>query len=143
MPPVTGARFGASARLATLAGLLAVMLPSLLLAQSSSGLCPGTQFKPRSSVFERLVVPTAATGVAVTLSSATIATAVMAVIGVEGQAVRHRDDQTAPTGGIGRKIAAGGELVVCGDQIRAIKFLTDSAAPAGTTGVLGVSYYFP
>ncbi len=63
------------------------------------------------------------------------ATATYAIIQAETQAVRWRDDGTAPTSSVGMTIAAGGELRYDG-TLTAIKFIEATASAK-----LNVSYY--
>lgn len=61
----------------------------------------------------------------------------LAMIQVEGQPVRYRDDGTAPTADLGNVIAAGDTLVYTGDM-ETVEFI-DTAAGASEVNVL---YYF-
>lgn len=63
------------------------------------------------------------------------ATATYAIIQAEAQAVRWRDDGTAPTASVGMVIASGGELRYDGN-LNAIRFIEATA-----TAKLNVSYY--
>jgi len=59
----------------------------------------------------------------------------MVVIHCESQAVRWRDDGTAPTATVGMQLPVGGELIYDGD-LRAIRFIEEVASAK-----LDVSYY--
>lgn len=59
-----------------------------------------------------------------------------AVIHTDTQAVRYRDDGTAPTASIGMRLAVGAELTVEGPQMKAVRFIFESAGAN-----LNVSYY--
>lgn len=75
------------------------------------------------------ILPSTSTGLTVP------ATATYAIIQAEGQAVRWRDDGTAPTAAIGMVIGVGGELSYDGN-LNAIRFIE-----AAATAKLNVSYY--
>jgi len=79
--------------------------------------------------FQQITVLTASVGLTVP------ATATYAIIQAEAQAVRWRDDGTAPTAAIGMTIAAGGELRYDGN-LNAIRFIE-----AAATAKLNVSFY--
>ena len=59
----------------------------------------------------------------------------MAVIHCESQAVRWRDDGTAPTASVGMQLPVGGELIYDGD-LNAIRFIEEVASAK-----LNVSFY--
>ena len=61
--------------------------------------------------------------------------ATMALIVAETQAVRWRDDGTAPTASVGMPLATGASLSYDGD-LKAIRFIQQTAS-----AVLNVSYY--
>lgn len=61
--------------------------------------------------------------------------ATLAVIVPEGQAVRWRDDGTAPTASVGMPIAVGFTLSYDGD-LKNIRFIQQTSG-----GILNVSYY--
>lgn len=75
------------------------------------------------------------TGAALTNGLTPPAGATLAVIQGSGQAVRWRDDGTAPTTSVGMQIPVGGELQYNGN-LSAIKFIQVAA-----TATLDVSYY--
>lgn len=59
------------------------------------------------------------------------------IIHVDTQAVRYRDDGTAPTTAIGMRLPVGGELLLEGGaQMKAIRFIAETAGAN-----LNVSYY--
>lgn len=61
--------------------------------------------------------------------------AILAVIVPQAQAVRWRDDGTAPTATVGMPMAVGEKLIYNGD-IRKLQFIAQTAG-----GVINVSYY--
>lgn len=73
------------------------------------------------------------------LSSATNLTvpagASMAVIVVEGQGVRWRDDGTAPTSTVGMPLAVGSSMNYDGDM-KKVQFIQQASG-----GILNISYY--
>lgn len=63
------------------------------------------------------------------------ANATMAVIVVEGQSVRWRDDGTAPTSTVGMPLAVGSSLNYDGD-LKKVQFIQQASG-----GILNISYY--
>lgn len=61
--------------------------------------------------------------------------ATIAVIAVEGAAVRYRDDGTSPTASIGMPLAIGAELIYQ-SALSAIQFIQQSSG-----AILNISYY--
>ena len=86
----------------------------------STTVCLGYQQITSLSASTALTVPVGAT---------------MALIVAETQAVRWRDDGTAPTASVGMPLAVGTSLSYDGD-LRAIRFIQQTAS-----AVLNVSYY--
>lgn len=64
------------------------------------------------------------------------ATARAALVSVEGNSVRWRDDGTNPTASVGQLIPVGSIVTFLGDSMSAVKFIQVSA-----TATLNVSYY--
>lgn len=88
--------------------------------------------------YQQIVGPATSTALTVpTRSSQTgvAGTPTVAVIVVESQTVRWRDDGVAPTASIGMPIYPGGVLVYDGDLTR-IRFIQSSAS-----ATINVSYY--
>lgn len=74
------------------------------------------------------------TSTALTLpSNVTVATA---IITPEAQAVRYRDDGTAPTATIGQPLAVGATLEYDAKSISSLRFISQVAG-----GIINVSYY--
>ncbi len=86
----------------------------------STTICLGYQQITSLSASTALTVPVGAT---------------MALIVAETQAVRWRDDGTAPTASVGMPLATGTSLSYDGD-LKAIRFIQQTAS-----AVLNVSYY--
>lgn len=86
----------------------------------STTICLGYQQITSLSASTALTVPAGAT---------------MALIVAETQAVRWRDDGTAPTASVGMPLATGTSLSYDGD-LKAIRFIQQTAS-----AVLNVSYY--
>ena len=63
------------------------------------------------------------------------ANATMAVIVVEGQGVRWRDDGTAPTSTVGMPLAVGSSMNYDGDM-KKVQFIQQASG-----GILNISYY--
>lgn len=61
----------------------------------------------------------------------------MAVITVETEPIRYRDDGTAVTASVGTLLKADGSLVVCGKSMDTIGFIRDGASDA----TINVNYY--
>lgn len=61
----------------------------------------------------------------------------MAVITVETEPIRYRDDGTAVTASVGTLIKADGSIVVCGKAMDTIGFIRDG----GSDATLNVNYY--
>ena len=61
----------------------------------------------------------------------------MAVITVEDEPIRYRDDGTAVTASVGTLIKADGSVVVCGKAMDTIGFIRDG----GTDATINVNYY--
>lgn len=61
----------------------------------------------------------------------------MAVVTVEDEPLRYRDDGTAVTASIGTLIKADGSVVVCGKAMDTIGFIRDG----GTDSLINVNYY--
>ena len=87
--------------------------------------------------YQQIVGAAAATALTVPTrdNNGTSAVPTLAVIIVEGQAVRYRDDGTAPTAAVGMPIAVGSVFFYDGD-LKAIRFIQVAA-----TATINVSYY--
>ena len=88
---------------------------------------PDARFKPKG--YQQITAVNASVGLTVPSG------AVIALIRANTQAVRWRDDGTAPTAAIGVPLAAGETLQYEGD-LSAIKFIEQTASAA-----LDISYY--
>lgn len=89
--------------------------------------------------FEQVTVSTASIGfTAATFAPSGQTPADFAVVSVESQAIRYRDDGVAPSTTVGHVVAAASSFTVCGlNSIRIVRFIRDDASDA----TLDVSYY--
>lgn len=87
--------------------------------------------------YQQIVGAVAATALTIPTrdNNGTSAIPTMAVIIVEGQAVRYRDDGTNPTAAVGMPISIGTAFFYDGD-LRSIRFIQTAA-----TATINVSYY--
>ena len=95
--------------------------------------CPGVDnpvYAPLAS-YEQLTISDSA----VSLTVPQIAK--LAVITVEDEPIRYRDDGTDPTASVGTLVKADGSIVVCGKSMGSIKFFKDGA----TDATINVNYY--
>jgi len=96
--------------------------------------CPGiTQgLFPITSSYQQLTVSNTAVG----LTYPTNRNVVLAVVVVEGNDIRFRDDGTSPTASVGTPVLAGLTIPLCGTSISSFKAIRVSG-----DAVLNVSYY--
>lgn len=80
--------------------------------------------------YQQITVLTASTGLTVPAGAAT------AVVNVESQAVRWRDDGTAPTATVGMPLAAGSTYTFTISQLSVLRFIEQAVGAK-----LNVSYY--
>ena len=83
--------------------------------------------------FQQITISTGANGLTPP------AGAVVAVVIVEGNPVRYRDDGTVPTATVGMPVAPGNGLMICSKQLATFRVIRSGNADA----VLNVSYYGP
>lgn len=112
--------------LATLAVVLALSAP-VVWANS----CFQSPDPLYSRGYETITVSTSAVGFTVPAGT------LLAVVMVETDAIRYRDDGTDPTSSLGMPVTSGGSLVVCPNQLSRIRFIRSGANDAS----LKVSYY--
>lgn len=100
---------------------------------SQSVECPGinTPVSPIANSYQQITVSTTAVGLTVPLS------AKIAVISVEDESIRYRDDLVDPTASVGVLVGSGGSLIICGGTMERFKAIRANAADA----LLNVSYY--
>ncbi len=99
---------------------------------SKAVVCPGVVTSVYAVAgYEQLTISTAV------ISLTVPRLAKMAVITVEDQPIRYRDDGTAVTTTVGTLIKADGGVVVCGKAMGTIGFIRDGA----TDATINVNYY--
>lgn len=85
--------------------------------------------------YQQIASLATSTGLTLPTNNTNFGNPTYAIIQAEAQAVRWRDDGTAPTASVGMTIAAGGELRYDGN-LNAIRFIEVTASAK-----LNVSYY--
>lgn len=92
--------------------------------------CPGVDAKLYPKDYQKLTV--SSTSVPLTVPQV----AEVAVVHVETNPVRYRDDGTDPTSNDGPKVSEGGAIVVCEGSLRDIEFIA-----TGSDATLHILYY--
>lgn len=116
-----------------LALILAFSLGNIGPVAVEASACPGVDnsvYAPLAS-YEQLTISDSA----VSLTVPQIAK--LAVITVENEPVRYRDDGTDPTADVGTLVKADGSIIVCGKSLGSIRFFKDGA----TDATINVNYY--
>lgn len=112
--------------LLVLTGLAAWPFPT-----SADSICPGLTTPVHPRLFEQITVSSTAIGLTNLASSDKVA-----VIKIQDEEIRYRDDGTSPTATVGTPISAGDSYVVCGATLGKHKMIrTNSDA------VANVHYY--
>lgn len=93
--------------------------------------CPGVETSVSSRAYEQITVSTTAVGLTPTGADR------FAVVIVEDNPVRYRDDGTAPTSTVGALVKADQVIIVCGSAMSRFKAIRQGAADAK----LSVTYY--
>jgi len=121
--------------------VLGAVILACLMAGSSSAGPGGCTNAPTLNpfAFEQITVSTSGIGFTATkYAPAGQTPADLAIVTVESQAIRYRDDGVAPTTSVGHTVAAASTITVCGFQsIKTVLFIRDDASDA----TLNVSYY--
>lgn len=106
----------------------ALLLPTFAHAET----CPGLDRAMRPLAYTQIAVSNTAVG----LTRPASGNPRIAVIVVETNSIRYRDDGTVPTATVGMPIAANNSVIVCANAIFAFKAIRQSA-----DAVLNVSIY--
>lgn len=114
-------------------GVASVLIPSLAWADAAG--CPGVTGALSPMGHEQLTVSTAAVGFASIPASGVK----LAVVSIQSQPIRHRDDRTNPTSTVGTFRGSGTEVIVCGASVGSIRFIRDTSATGDAT--LDIDYY--
>ncbi len=95
--------------------------------------CPGitTDVSPIAGSYEQITVSTTAVPLTVPLR------AKIAVITVEAEPIRYRDDATDPTNTVGVLVSPGSTLIICSNALGRFKAIRQG----GSDAILSVSYY--
>lgn len=111
----------------------AVICGFVWLGTAHSSQCPGitTDVSPIANSYEQITVSTTAVGLTVPLK------AKIAVVTVESQPIRYRDDTTDPTDTVGVLVSPGATLIVCSHSLGRFKAIRQGGSDAS----LSVSYY--
>jgi hypothetical protein len=115
------------------AGVLGLVALLLAAVAAQAELCPMLSRSYQITGYQALTVSNSAVGLTVPAGSG------MAVAVLETAAVRLRQDGTNPTSTVGTPLTSGTQVVLCGGELSASKFIRST----GTDGVLHVHYYGP
>lgn len=94
--------------------------------------CPGIHTPLAPAGYEQITIST--TALSLTIPNTRVK---MAVVLVEAQPLRYRDDGTAPTAAIGTLIQANESFSICGSALARFQAIRSGA----TDAVLNVNYY--
>jgi len=116
--------------------IMALIVLSLVFMGDASGLgsqCPGinTTVSPIAASFQQLTVSTTAVGLTVPLG------AKIAVISIESEPLRYRDDLTNPTAAVGVLVNVGSSLIVCSNTLERVRFIRSG----GSDSTINASFY--
>lgn len=101
-------------------------------AHAQQSVCPGAITSLSPSGYQQLAVSTSA--VALTIPNQAVR---MAIILIEDQPIRYRDDGTAPTSSVGTLIQNNVAIAVCGSALSGFKAIRSG----GTNASLSINYY--
>src|SRR5262245_25977813 len=120
-------------RVLLLVAVLAVLVWVNLPGTAAQSICPNAATWYTVKGFQTLTVSTAA--VALTIPAG----ADWAVLNVEAQPIRWRQDGTDPSGAVGMLVAAGATMAMCGRELNVTKFIRASTATGDA--ILSIHFY--